>query len=300
MDVSIIIVNYNTNILIKQCISSIYKHTKDIQFEIIVVDNASTDGSIEMIKNEFSNVILIESDVNLGFGKANNLGAKQASGNFLFLLNSDTILIENSIKILKEYFENSNDPNDAVVGCKLLDINYYPHISYGNFPSIYQELFEYGLSKIFRKYYSKKLSPAVVPDKSQIKEVDYIMGADMFFKKAIFDAIDGFDEDFFLYYEETEICYRLKKSGYKIIWNPSTSIIHYIGASGKKQDEINYWILEQLQISKYLYYKKCHGNLMATIVKYLSITKTLITYRKFDTSRIVKILLKIGKETKSK
>lgn len=300
IDVSIIIVNYNTYNLLIQCINSIYRHTKAIQFEIIVVDNASTDGSNEMIKSKFPNVILIESDENLGFGKANNLGAKQALGNFLFLLNSDTVLIENSIKILKEFLENSSDTDIAVVGCKLLDINHNPHISFGNFPSIFQEIFEYGLSKIFKKYYSEKVSPSVIDNGTQIKEVDYIMGADMFFKKAIFDTIGGFDEDFFLYYEETEICFRLNKLGYKIMWNPSTSLIHYIGASGKKQDEINYWIFEQLQKSKYLFFKKCHGNLKANIVKYLSITKTLITYRKYDTIRILRYLLKLGLTPKKK
>lgn len=280
MDVSIIVVNYNTNLLLKQCLKSIYQHTLDLYFEVIVVDNASNDGSIDMIKNEFPDVILIESKVNLGFGKANNLGAKRASGNFLFLLNSDTILIENSIKTLKEFFERTNDPNVAVVGCKLLDINHNPHISYGNFPKFCQELFEFGFSKIFKKYYAEKLSPAVIDKGTQIKEVDYIMGADMFFKKAIFDAVDGFDEDFFLYYEETEICFRLKKIGYKVIWNPRTSIIHYIGSSGKTHGEINHWVLEQLNKSKNLYYKKCYGNFMANIIRYLSIAKTLIASRK--------------------
>jgi len=300
MDVSIIIVNYNTNTLIKQCIRSIYKHTKDIQFEIIVIDNASSDGSQLMIETEFPNVLLIESKENLGFGKANNLGVKQASGNFLFLLNSDTILIENSIKVLKEFLEKKNDPLVAAVGCKLLDINRKPHISYGNFPSIYQELFEYGLSKIFSKYFKKRLSPSVIDSGTQIKEVDYIMGADMFFKKTIFDTIEGFDEDFFLYYEETEICFRLNKFGYKIIWNPETSIIHYLGASEKNQNGINYWILEQLQKSKILYYKKCHGNTMATIAKFISIPKTLIRYRKFDTRKILSILLMDGTKSQKK
>lgn len=294
LNISIIIVSFNTKELLSQCIKSIFKHTKGINFEIIVVDNASTDGSQQLIKSDFPKVILIESEINIGFGRANNLGAKHASGDYLFLLNSDTLLIENSIKILKDFIDNESDPNLAVVGCKLLDKNKKPHISYGNFPSIYQEIFEYGLLKIFKKYYAEKLSPSVIDKGSKIKNVDYIIGADMFFKKSVFDSIGGFDEDFFLYYEETEICYRLKKLGYKIVWNPNTSIIHYVGSSGKTNEKFNYWIFEQLQISKNLYYKKCYGNLMAKTIKYLSIVKTLIINRKFNAGKILKILLKVG------
>ena len=286
MDVSIIIVNYNTEILLKQCVNSIYQHAKDISYEIIVIDNASTDGSCEMLKDIFPNVVLIESKENLGFGKANNVGVKKALGNFLFLLNSDTVLIENSIKILKEFLENTAIVNVAVVGCKLLDVNKNTHISYGNFPSLYQELFEFGFSKIFRNYFSKKLSPSVIDNGSELKEVDFIMGADMFLRKSIFEEIGGFDEDFFLYYEETEFCFRLKRLGYKILWNPNTSIIHYIGASGMEISGINYWILEQLQKSKILYFRKCHGNGVATIVKYITLPKALLKYRKFDIRKI--------------
>jgi GT2 family glycosyltransferase len=294
IDVSIIIVNYNTKDLILQCLQSIFENTVDISFEVIVVDNASDDGSCASINEKFPQVNLVSSEKNLGFGRANNLGARLASGTFLFLLNSDTLLIENSIKFLKIFFENSNDPTIAVVGVKILDKNKKPHISYGNFPSIYQEIFEYGLLKIFKKYYAEKLSPSIIDKSTEIKNVDYIIGADMFFKKSVFDSISGFDEDFFLYYEETEICFRLKKLGYKIVWNPNTSIIHYVGSSGKTNEKFNYWIFEQLQRSKNLYYKKCHGNLMAKSIKYLSILKTLIINREFDTGKILRILLKIG------
>ena len=291
MDVSVIIVSYNTRDLLKQCIVSIYQQTTDLNFEIIVVDNASVDGSTEMIKTEYPKVILIESKENLGFGKANNLGAKQASGTYLFLLNSDTILIENSCKILKDYLDNTNDPHIAVVGCNMLDINRKTEVSYGNFPSLIQEIFEYGLSKIFRHYYLYRLSPAVCDSGKATKSVDYTRGAAMFFKKFIFDENNGFDERFFLYYEETELCFRLKKLGYKIMWNPNTSIIHYEGASGQTKDEINYWILEQFYKSKYLYFTKCHGKIIAIIVLFISIPKILRIYRKFDVIKVFEILI---------
>jgi GT2 family glycosyltransferase len=293
IDVSIVIVNYNTKDLVIQCLQSIFENTIDLSFEVIVVDNASVDGSSTEIKEKYPEVKLYCSEINLGFGKANNLGAKLAAGTFLFLLNSDTLLIENSIKILKEFYENSNNSQIGVVGCKLLDKNKKPHISYGNFPSFFQEFFELGLNKIFKKFYSEKLSPTIIDNGVENKFVDYIIGADMFFKKSIFEEIGGFDEDFFLYYEETEICYRLNKLGYKIVWNPDTSIIHYLGSSGKKKEGFNYWIFEQLQISKNLYFKKCHGNLMAKLIRNLSFIKTLIINRNQNFFRILKILKKI-------
>lgn len=292
IDISIIIVSYNTSDLLLQCLKSIYKQTLNVCFEVIVVDNASIDGSQQMVKNQFNDVILLESKENMGFGRANNLGVKNASGEFLFLLNSDTVLIENSLKSLMNYVQNSNDPNIAAVGCKMLGKNKNPNYSYGNFPSIYQEIFEYGISKLFRRYYKEKLCTSVIDTASRIKKVDYIIGADMFLRKTIFDKINGFDEDFFLYYEETELCYRLNQLGYKIIYFPNTSIIHYSGASSKKNEGINYWILEQFYKSKYIYYKKCHGVIMAKIVKYLAIPRTLIFYRKYSINQVLKLLLK--------
>ncbi len=290
IDVSILIVNYNTCGLTLQCLQSVFSKTENISFEVIVVDNASTDDSVRKISNEFPQVKLIEAKYNLGFGKANNMGAKQASGNYLFLLNSDTILLENSTKILKDYLEKAPDLNIAVVGCKLLDLENQPHSSFGNFPSIWQEIFEYGPSKIFHKFYKERLSVSVVDSSNVIKEVDYIVGADMFFKKSKFDEVGGFDEDFFFYYEETELCFRLKKLGYKVIWNPVTSIIHHSGASSKTLESVNYWVLGQLQKSKYLYYNKCHGPIITLMVKCISIPRNLIRYRKFEMRKILKIL----------
>lgn len=291
MDVSILIVSYNTADLLQQCIRSVYRHTTGVQFEIIVVDNASADGSAQMVRDEFPEVILIEPTENLGFGKANNSGAKRASGTYLFLLNSDTILTENSVKILKDFIDQATDQRIAAVGCKLLDENREPQVSYGFFPSILQELFEYGCYKLFRKFYTDNLSPNIRDAGDQIKEVDYISGADLFFRKAIFDQAGGFDEAFFLYYEETELCYRLKQQGYKLIWNPGTSIIHYVGASGQDQNQLNYRTLELYYASKYRYYKKCHGKSAAVLVKFIAIPKILVIHRKADLRRIFNILI---------
>ena len=130
MDVSIIIVNYNTKDLIKTCIDSIYGQTDQIKFEIIVVDNASKDGSQQMIKNEFPNVILIESPENMGFGKANNFGAKHASGKYLLFLNSDTILLNNAVRYFFDFSEQNNANKIGALGSILLDIDNNPTHSF--------------------------------------------------------------------------------------------------------------------------------------------------------------------------
>lgn len=289
MDVSIIIVNYNTKDLISNCLKSIFEQTVEVKFEIIVVDNASIDGSQQLLKNNFPNILLIESPENLGFGKANNLGAKHAKGKYLFLLNSDTELIENSIKFLIEYFEQEKEIKLGAVGCKLVNKNLDPQASFGNFPSIYQELFEYGLRKIFNSYYNKKLSIGILGEENCIRAVDYLSGADILIQKKIFDSINGFDEDFFLYYEETEMCFRLKKRGYEIIWNPLTKIIHIEGASSKNNNFNNYLKLRQYYKSKFLYYKKCHGIYYAKFVKFITVPKVLLKNGLSSASMIIKL-----------
>ena len=295
VDVSIIIVNYNTCKLTLQCIASIYQQTKGISFEVIVVDNDSSDGSADKIAAQFPGVNLIRSKTNTGFGKANNLGARQAKGKYLFLLNSDTVLIENTVKVQKDFLAQTKGQKIGVIGCNMLDANRQPITSYGNFPSIFQELFEYGFSKIFRDYYKSKVSIAVTDNSKAMKEVDYIIGAAMFFEKDTFNAFGGFDEDFFLYFEETEFCYRMAGLGYKVIWNPDTAIIHYVSASGKNGEGINYRIVEEFYKSKRLYFKKCHGKLTASVINYLSVPKVLINYRHFNMRKILRILLNSSK-----
>ncbi|MDR3048046.1 MAG: glycosyltransferase, partial [Bacteroidales bacterium] len=124
MQVSIIIVNFNTKNFLYNCLESIYKHTKDISFEIIVSDNGSTDGSIELVKSKFPAVILIANNKNLGFGAANNRGLEIAKGEFVFFLNSDTILLNNAVNIFYTYWQNYRNKNElGALGCNLIDRN---------------------------------------------------------------------------------------------------------------------------------------------------------------------------------
>lgn len=246
MDVSIIIVNYNTKELLKNCINSIYTHTKDIEFEIIVSDNGSIDGSIEMIKKEFPDVILIENNANLGFGTANNKGLKIAKGKYIFYLNSDTVLLNNAVKIFFEYWENSPErDNIGALGANLLNSKKLITHSYGNFLNINNEIISsikvlFNITKftLLKVLFNKKI-PTCLPlseENKHIGEVDYITGADLFVKNTT-DAY--FDENFFMYCEETDLQYKMSEKDLKRLLIDVPQIIHLCGASSSSNKELN-------------------------------------------------------------
>lgn len=228
MDVSIIIVNYNTCDLLKQCIQSIISNTREVVYEIIVIDNDSHDESCQMLKNDFPTVKLIRSDINLGFGKANNLGIKQASGKYLFFLNSDTILCNNAIKNFFEFSISYTDKLGAV-GTILKDNNGNNIHSYGKFITIKSELKNVltKYSKIFGvKNNTDYLYPPAIKES---KEVDYITGADLFIPYKVYQELEGFDPMFFMYCEEVDWQYRMAINGYKRLIISEPEIIHLEG-----------------------------------------------------------------------
>jgi hypothetical protein len=223
LEVSIIIVSYNTKQYILNSLKTIYKYTADIDIEIIIVDNLSSDNSEEIITNTFKDIIWINNNLNNGFGTACNIGARVANGKYLFFLNPDTLLVNNAIKILYDFLEAHT--NIAACGGNLLYNDLSHHISYGNFPSIKQVFFEQFLKHFFKSYYESIALTGIVKEKNPF-EVDYISGANIMITKKIFDSIEGFDEDFFLFYEETEMCFRLKQQNYINIVVPEAKIIH--------------------------------------------------------------------------
>ncbi len=264
IEVSIIIVNYNTKDLVLQCIASIEKETKNIAYEIIVVDNDSKDGSCESIKTKFPEVILIESKENLGFGKANNLGAQNAKGDFLFLLNSDTILINNAVKMLFDYI-NSN-PLIGMCGANLYDINQNPTTSfYQVMPSLLCDL-----DALFGGFYAKLRHGKHInfnySDKPIILD-GYTSGADMMIKKDLFRLLGGFDSDFFMYYEDTQLNWKVKNEGYKIAAVPDAKIIHLEGSSEVIKEHTERRMIK----SKFLYFEKTNKKNQITIMYCLAI-----------------------------
>lgn len=253
IDISIIIVNYNTKNLTYNCIQSIINNTSVISYEIILVDNASSDGSCEYLNQSFPEVIIVANKKNEGFGKANNIGAKMARGKYLFLLNSDTILIDN---VCLSFFKKmEKEASIGACGGNLIYSNGIKNITYGNFPSLLQNVFDLGLKKIFPKYYLTHLSAGCITQSKKAVKVDYICGADIFIRKEIFNELNGFDENFFLYFEETDLFKRLFERNIISMIFPEIQIIHLSGQSNTKKQLSSNLFLE----SKYKYFKK-HSN----------------------------------------
>ena len=244
MDVSVIIVNYNTKDLLKNCLDSVFAQTKELAFEVIVSDNGSVDGSVEMVRRLFPQVILIENNANLGFGAANNRGLERATGKYIFYLNSDTVLLNNAIKFFFDYWENSPD-KDAIgaLGANLLDEDMQVIHSYGEFPRLRQAMKNtaralYGSWKLsLKKLILRKEIPFVEPssERAEYKEGDvgYITGADLFMLNSDFAR---FDEGFFMYCEETDMQEIMRSSGKRRIVISGPQILHLCGASSKEKD----------------------------------------------------------------
>ena len=254
LQVSIIIVTYNTLGITRQCIDSIYGHTEGVDFEVIVIDNASSDGTRQVLEND-SRIRYIYSSENLGFGRANNLGMQKAKGEYLFLLNSDTLLLNNAVRILYEAAE-SYTGKLGVMGTILLDRRQQPTHSFGRFITICNSL-----SDPFERIYCRlthKKSEIYNPEipESPVK-VEYVSGADMFLPKPVFEITGGFDSDFFMYAEDAEWQYRMAKAGYDRVIIPEPRIIHLEGASdASTRREWSYTRLYNAMSSRMIYIRK--------------------------------------------
>ena len=253
MDLTIVIVNYNTEKLTLECIDSVYKSHLPYTFEIFVVDNHSSDNSIEAIKKRYPKVKLIENKENVGFSKANNQAIRQAQGRYVLLLNSDTILMENTLGVMTQYMDNHMDV--GATGCEvLLPTGELDQACHRGFPTP-QASFYYmsGLAKKYPnspKYNSYHKSYL---NMKEIHEIDCLVGAFMLVRKETIDQVGMLDEEFFMYGEDIDWCYRIKEAGWGIIYNPTVSIIHHKGASSRKKP---FKIVYEFHRAMYLFHKK--------------------------------------------
>jgi len=289
MDVSIILVSYNTKDMTRDCLKSIYKFTKDIDFEVFVVDNNSHDGSAEMIEKEFPQVKLIRNSENKGFGAANNIAIRQSSAKYIFCLNTDTVLLSNAIKAFYDFMEKDENKQAGACGCQLLDKDKKLQHSYAKFPCLAKLIsMIFFFHKVCPNIYLKLFVNSELENNIQPYYVDYITGADLFIRKSVINECGMFDEDFFMYSEEVEMQFRYKKLGYKSVIIPDINIIHYCGVPKK---EVSIQRLQMIFKSEILYYKKCHGLFISKLAKLLYIIKFIITPQHF---KRYKELIKIG------
>lgn len=259
MDVSFIIVNYNSTVFTHACIESIYRFTKELLFEVIVVDNASPDRSIGELNNSFPEVHLYLLNENKGFGTANNFAIEKSKGEFVFLLNPDTELLSDAATAFITFMQKPENKNVAVCGGHLVTGTEKGTPSYGNFPSLLQSISSTGIYFLYKNYYRKKLDTGVQNTQTHTREVDYVSGADMFIRKRVLEITGGFDTDFFLYFEETELSKRIRRAGFSIFLIPPVAILHHEGKSSDSS-RFNAFGFYHFEKSRRLYYKKTYGN----------------------------------------
>lgn len=233
VDVSIVIVNWNTCEITCDCLRSVFEQTRDVSFEVILFDNASSDDSVGVIKKEFPHVILIENSENQGFATANNQGMAIAKGKYVLLLNSDTIVLDHAIE--KTIHFADQHPEAGIVGCRVLNHDMSLQPSCFMYPSVLNMfLATTYLYKIFPKSSFFGRERMTWWDFDDVREVDVLRGCFMLVSAKAMHEVGVFDESYFMYCEETDWCYRMKKSGLRIIFTPEAEIVHLGGQSSKK------------------------------------------------------------------
>jgi len=266
LDLSIVIINYNSFEFTQECIQSVLENTTStISYEIIIVDNASKRDDYIALKNyisdlEYSNVRLYRSRINTGFGGGNMYAVQFANANYYLFLNNDTLLLNDPIKICFDFMEKTEDA--ALCGAQIFNEHQVKEVSFDHFTSLGREIFgKKMLEFVFpgtkpnrRKQYAKPLS------------VDYVNGSFMFFRAKDFDSVGGFDTNIFLYFEESDICYRLKKKNKKTYFIPSASYLHYQGIS---IDNTSWNIKTKIELKTSMFYviRKNYGYLHYQILR---------------------------------
>jgi GT2 family glycosyltransferase len=254
VDLSIIIVNWNTQALLAACLQTIAPAARRVTTETIVVDNGSSDGSVAMVQSAFPAVQVIESGANLGFARANNMGIRAANGRYLFLLNSDTLLSPGALDDLVAFADAA--PQVGIVGPRLLYADGRDQPSWAAFPTVGSELFGVNLRM-------RRLIDGVAGWRAF--ETEWLMGAALLCRRAALEATGLFDESFFMYSEETDLCKRMAEADWKVCVLDDVTIVHLGGGSASIEN------LRQLQLlyeNKIRYFAKHHGAAQACLMRY--------------------------------
>lgn len=255
LDVSIIVVGYNTKDLVLQCLESIYRETKQSTFEVVYVDNDSNDESANTVRKKYPQVTIIENDSNLGFSRANNQGIKQSIGRYILLLNSDTIIIEDAISRAIRFADSRMDA--AVIGCKVEGVDGIPQkncfMSYSTCGFFLMATYLY---KVFPK--NKHFAKFEMPDFDfeVVQEVENISGCFLLARRTAIEDVGLLDERMFFYAEDLDWCYRFRKNNWKIFYTPEARIVHLGGQSTKKA---RMKFIHQSYGSQLLYVRKHYG-----------------------------------------
>ena len=280
MNLSIIIVNWNTNSLLQKCLESIVKFTHDIHYEIIVVDNGSSDGSVEMVTSLFPTVILIQNDKNEGFSKAANKGLKVATGVDVLLLNSDTYIKENTFAKMVNLMEKQK--HIGAMTCKVLYPDGRPQSAYCRFPSLAGMIYEiisiiklFSHSKIFHKHDVSQWDYSI---SKELKDDLWPGGGCLMIKGEVIKKVGMMDENYgYAYMEDADLCYRIKNAGYSFYYLAEATVYHYHSYSvSKSSQEFKDILTLNLQQNRYHFFKKHYGANHLLMLKLLDIFENVL------------------------
>ena len=268
MDLSVVIVNYQTFELTRNTVNSILKYDYPFSYEILVVDNASGDDSLSKLQDYFGDKVeFIASPSNSGFAAGNNLALSVSKGEYVLLLNSDTVVWENTLEDIYNYMESHSDVGAS--GCRvLLENGDLDKACKRTFPNVKNSFFR--LFHIPNKSKDDNYNLDNLPD-DEVYEIDCLTGAFMFIRKDALDEIGFLDETFFMYGEDIDLCFRIKEAGWKIVYYGKSKITHLKGASSKKQKSK---LIYEFYRAMYIYYKKHHAGesfFLTNIVVYIGI-----------------------------
>ncbi|MEZ5402660.1 MAG: glycosyltransferase family 2 protein [Bryobacteraceae bacterium] len=265
MLISVVYVNWNSTKYLRGSIKSVYDHTAELEPEIVVIDNASPDRDIASIVGEFPNVRIMQMDCNVGFAVANNIGARAARGKWLVFLNPDTIVLPGAFDTMLE--SGLSLPRVGILGAKLYNEDLSLQLTaIRAFPTIVNQVFNAAILQ--RAWPSCWLwdDRALLRDSTTAAPVDGISGACMMLARDVFMQVGGFCEDYFMYGEDVDICYRVRAAGYDNYLIPNARIVHYGGASSKRQKS-EQWAVQWMMRSRYLYFTKTRGTVYAMMFR---------------------------------
>lgn len=264
MKLSIIIVNYNCANVLKTCLSSVYRETQGCSFDVTLVDNASTDGSVEYVEKEFPDVRVFRNKENKGFAAANNSAIREAAGDYVLLLNPDTEVLDGALQKTVAFMDAK--PEVGIAGCKLLYADRTQQPSVRGFPSILSAFldatFLYLLLPRNRILRGKGIA---VFDQSRAQEVDWVIGAYFMIRKSVIHSIGLLDEQFWIYGEEVDFCHRAKNAGVETWYFPDAEVVHYWGG----MTEYNLRVIVWLHFGVKLYVDKHYHGFRKFVIIYL-------------------------------
>lgn len=267
MELSVVIVNWNTRDQLEECLRSVFTTIQDLEFEVLVVDNASSDGSPRMVRGKFPQVRLFESQENLGFARGNNLALPEANGEYVLLLNPDAMLQTGAVPRLCAYLQAC--PNVGAVGAQLVNPDGSLQESWGRFPSLWTELPV--LNRLLRS--EPRILPCALAGQELARTVDWLSGACLLIRRQALEATGLLDEDYWLYTEEADWCFRARKVGWEIGLLPGVQVVHIRLASSRQR-----YVETMLHFhrSRLLFILKHRGWLQASLTKLVLCAKAAV------------------------